>query len=95
MRRMQEHPTPHGRSARVPHGLSCRGLMGVFIATATNQQWLPTQGGNGYGYYALRARNGGLCLEVPNSSTANGVQLVVDTCNGGSTQAFQLTQQPQ
>lgn len=60
-------------------------------ATATNQQW-QAQAQTG-GYYTLVVRNSGLCLGVPNSSTANGVQLQVLTCNGSPAQAFQLTKQ--
>jgi hypothetical protein len=30
------------------------------------------------------------CLSVPNSSTANGVQLVQTLCDGGSNQSFDL-----
>jgi glucosylceramidase len=57
----------------------------------TNQQWEPvaTSGGD----YTFQARNSGLCLTVPNSSTANGVQLTVDTCDGSSGQAFKLVQE--
>ena len=57
----------------------------------TNQQWQAVSSGNGY--YTLVARNSGLCLNVPNASTANGVQLQVSTCNGTSAQAFRLVQQ--
>ncbi|HWG24655.1 RICIN domain-containing protein [Actinospica sp.] len=57
----------------------------------TNQQWEPVATSGGY--YTFQARNSGLCLTVPNSSTANGVQLTVDTCNGTSNQAFRLVQE--
>jgi hypothetical protein len=57
----------------------------------TNQQWEPVAGSNGS--YTFQARNSGLCLTVPNSSTANGVQLQVNTCNGGTGQSFKLVQQ--
>jgi hypothetical protein len=57
----------------------------------TNQQWEPVAAGNGY--YTFQARNSGLCLTVPGSSTANGVQLTVDTCNGSTAQAFRLVQE--
>ena len=40
------------------------------------------------GYYTFAADNSGLCLDAP--STASGVQLVQDTCNGGTAQAFSL-----
>jgi glucosylceramidase len=57
----------------------------------TNQQWEPvaTSGGD----YTFKVLNSGLCLTVPNSSTANGVQLEVATCNGSTAQAFQLVQE--
>lgn len=55
----------------------------------TNQQWQPVATGNGYTFVA---RNSGLCLDVPNASTANGVQLQVNTCNGSAEQAFRLSQ---
>jgi Carbohydrate binding module (family 6)/Ricin-type beta-trefoil lectin domain-like/Right handed beta helix region len=58
----------------------------------TNQQWQPVPAGTGY--YTFVARNGGLCLDTPNASTANGVQLQVYTCNGTAAQAFRLAQQP-
>jgi hypothetical protein len=61
-------------------------------AAATNQQWQPVPVGSGY--YQFVARNSGLCLAVPNASTANGVQLQQSTCNGTSAQAFRLVQQP-
>ena len=57
----------------------------------TNQQWEPVATSGGY--YTLQARNSGLCLTVPSSSTANGVQLQVATCDGTSAQAFKLVEQ--
>jgi hypothetical protein len=57
----------------------------------TNQQWQPVATGNGA--YTLVARNSGLCLDPPNASTANGVQLRVDTCDGGAAQSFHLVAQ--
>ncbi|MDX6345558.1 MAG: hypothetical protein QOF84_348 [Streptomyces sp.] len=58
----------------------------------TNQQWQPVPAAGSY--YTFVARNSGLCLDTPNASTANGVQLQVYTCNGTPAQAFRLTQQP-
>jgi hypothetical protein len=55
-----------------------------------NQLWQPVSVGNGY--YRFVARNSGLCLEVPGASTANGVQLRQNTCNGSTAQAFRLVQ---
>ncbi|MFG1809552.1 RICIN domain-containing protein [Streptomyces sp. NPDC049040] len=36
-------------------------------------------------------QNGGNCLDLPNGSTANGVQLIQWSCNGGANQAFAFT----
>ena len=57
----------------------------------TNQQWQAVSVGGGY--YEFVARNSGLCLDVPNASTANGVQLQQYACNGSPAQAFQLVRQ--
>jgi hypothetical protein len=57
----------------------------------TNQQWQAVAGSNGY--YTFVARNSGLCLDTPGSSTASGVQLQVYTCNGTGAQGFRLVQQ--
>jgi hypothetical protein len=56
----------------------------------TNQQWLPESLGNGY--YRFRARHSNKCLDVPNLSTADGIQLQQWTCNGNAAQAFRLAQ---
>jgi Ricin-type beta-trefoil lectin domain-like len=54
-----------------------------------NQQWLPQSlGGNNY---RLLARHSGKCIDVPNSSTADSVQLQHWTCNGTNAQAFTIT----
>jgi hypothetical protein len=53
-----------------------------------NQLWQPVALGNGY--YRFVARNSGLCVEVPGASTANGVQLRQNTCDGSTSQAFRL-----
>ncbi|HEX4722525.1 MAG TPA: RICIN domain-containing protein [Pseudonocardiaceae bacterium] len=55
----------------------------------TNQQWQPVAGSGGT--YTFVARNSGLCLDVPNASTANGVRLQAFTCNGTGAQSFHLT----
>ena len=57
----------------------------------TNQQWQPVSLGGGY--YKFVALNDGLCLDVPGASTANGVQLQQNTCNGATEQGFRLLQQ--
>ncbi|GAA0399942.1 hypothetical protein Acor_22440 [Acrocarpospora corrugata] len=45
------------------------------------------------GTYTLVNANSGQCLDVPGSSTADGVQLVQFTCNNGANQRFGLTAQ--
>jgi hypothetical protein len=42
------------------------------------------------GYYTFTADNDGLCIDVPSSSTASGVQLQQYTCNSSSAQFFKL-----
>jgi CubicO group peptidase (beta-lactamase class C family) len=56
---------------------------------AFNQQFRPVseQGG----YYRFVARHSEKCLEVPASSTTDGVQLQQRTCDGSPAQSFQLT----
>jgi hypothetical protein len=56
---------------------------------ATNEQWEEVSLGSGY--YELEARNSGLCLDVPSSSTSNGVQLQQYTCSGSTAEAWKLT----
>jgi hypothetical protein len=58
----------------------------------TNQQWLPQAMGGGY--YRFVAGHSGKCLDVPNSSTADSVQLVQYTCNSTGAQNFRLVQVP-
>jgi lysophospholipase L1-like esterase len=54
----------------------------------TNQLWQATTTGDGW--YTFTASNSGLCLTVPNSSTANGVQLQQNTCANALAQRFKL-----
>jgi len=56
-----------------------------------NQQWQAQSLGNGY--YRFIARHSGKCLDVPGSSTADGVQLQQYTCNGTAAQSFRLQAQ--
>jgi hypothetical protein len=58
----------------------------------TNQQWRATTTGDGW--YTFAAGNSGLCLTVPNSSTANGIQLQQNTCTNTVAQRFKLVTQP-
>ncbi|MEV4603582.1 RICIN domain-containing protein [Amycolatopsis sp. NPDC049253] len=57
-------------------------------SNGANQQWLPVSEGSGY--YHLTARHSGKCLTVPGGSTADSVQLVQATCNGGAAQSFKI-----
>jgi glucosylceramidase len=56
-----------------------------------NQQWepFPLSGG----YYEFVDLNSGLCLNVPSGSGTNGLQLQIYSCNGSSSEQFQLIQQ--
>jgi beta-galactosidase len=45
---------------------------------------------SGVTYYRLIARHSNKCLEVPNSSTADGIQLDQFTCSGGPNQQWQF-----
>ncbi|WP_432825154.1 beta-1,3-glucanase family protein [Dactylosporangium sp. CA-092794] len=56
-----------------------------------NQQWLPVSEGGGY--YHFVSRNSGKCLDVPNSSTADSVQLQQWTCNNTGAQSYRLVAQ--
>ena len=58
----------------------------------TNQLWQATTTGDGW--YTFTATNSGLCLTVPNGSTANGVQLQQNTCTNAPPQRFKLVTQP-
>ncbi|MDT7726403.1 MAG: hypothetical protein QOI21_2979 [Actinomycetota bacterium] len=53
-----------------------------------NQQWQPVDEGNGR--YHFINRNSGKCLDVPNASTADSVQLQQYTCNASAAQSFSL-----
>ncbi len=53
---------------------------------ATNEQWKPVFLGDGQ--WKLIARNSGLCMEVPGSSTSNGLGLDQNTCEGSTAEAF-------
>jgi hypothetical protein len=56
-----------------------------------NQQWQPVDETGGYFHFVSRLS--GKCLTVPGGSTADSVQLVQLTCNGGATQSFRVAQQ--
>jgi glucosylceramidase len=44
------------------------------------------------GYYEFIDHNSGLCLNVPNGSTTNGLQLQINTCNGSTSESFRLNE---
>src|SRR5215475_6806332 len=55
--------------------------------------WLvavPANAAPGAGTYTLVNAGSGLCLDLPGSSTASGVQFDQSTCNGGSNQKWTL-----
>lgn len=54
-----------------------------------NQQWQPVSESGGY--YHFVNRNSAKCLSVPGTSTADSVQLVQLTCDGGGAQSFRLS----
>jgi Ricin-type beta-trefoil lectin domain-like/Ricin-type beta-trefoil lectin domain len=59
----------------------------------SNEQWKPEYLGtdaNGNDIYRFRARNSGLCLDVPSASTDDGKQLQQYGCNNSNAQAFIL-----
>jgi len=66
-------------------------VWGIGTSPGANQQWRPQHLGNGI--WRFVARHSGLCLDVPSSSTNNGVQLQQWSCNGTGAQSFRLVQQ--
>ncbi|MET9313980.1 ThuA domain-containing protein [Kribbella sp. NPDC003505] len=54
-----------------------------------NQQWQAVSEAGGYFHFVSRLSS--KCLTVPNGSVVDSTQLVQLTCNGGTTQSFQLT----
>ena len=66
------------------------GLQLWAYSNGTNQQWQVVSEGSGYFHFVSRLSN--KCLSVPSGSTADSVQLVQLTCNGGTAQSFRLTQ---
>jgi hypothetical protein len=48
-------------------------------------------GGGGTGTSVIRGVGSNRCLEVPNSSTTNGVQMDIWDCNGGANQSWAVT----
>lgn len=57
---------------------------------ASNEIFKPIPLSNGY--YEFSDEHSGLCLNVPNGSTSNGLQLQIDTCNGSASESFKLNQ---
>ncbi|NYF91540.1 RICIN domain-containing protein [Tunturiibacter empetritectus] len=56
-----------------------------------NEQFMPVLLSNGY--YELIDKNSGLCLNVPYGAGLNSLQLQINSCNGGLSESFRLTQQ--
>ena len=54
-----------------------------------NQRWRWVSEGGGY--YHFVNRNSTKCLAVPNGATADSVQLVQRTCDGGAGQSFRVS----
>lgn len=57
-------------------------------AQSRYQQWNPVALSSGY--YEFVDLNSGLCLNVPNGATTNGLQLQISTCNGAPSESFVL-----
>jgi len=53
-----------------------------------NAQFEPVLLSNGY--YQLKDRNSGLCLNDPNGTTANGQRLQINTCNASTSDSWAL-----
>jgi len=60
------------------------------FGNGSNQQWRTVNQYNGF--FRIVSKLSSKCLTVPNSSTADGVQLVQLPCNGTASQDFQLVQ---
>jgi hypothetical protein len=54
-----------------------------------NEQFEPVKLSSGY--YEFIDHNSGLCLNVPNGSNTNGLQLQINTCNASTSESFTLT----
>src|SRR5690349_4197653 len=66
--------------------MACQSSWTVDTATGT-----VGSGGGGTGPTILRGVGSNRCLDVPNMSTANGTQVVIWDCNGGTNQSWTLT----
>jgi pectate lyase len=83
--------TSRNRRARWRAGVS---VTAVIASAGALVAWMlaPTAGAAvGAGTYTLTNAGSGLCLNLPGSSTAAGVQLQQNTCNGGTDQRWTLT----
>ncbi len=67
--------------------ISCQASWTVDTATGT----VGAGSGGGTDSSIIRGVGSQRCLDVPNSSTANGVQIEIWDCNGGSNQSWTLT----
>ncbi len=89
---VNDNAQSEGESWNITGGVGATG-QGVALQTwnyggtgNTNALFNATLGSSGY--YTFAADNSGLCLDAP--STGSGVQLVQDSCNGSTAQAFSL-----
>jgi hypothetical protein len=64
--------------------MSCQATWTIDTATGATS----TGGGGGTGTSILRGVGSNRCLDVPNSSTTNGVQIDIWDCTGGSNQSW-------
>ncbi|WP_239133722.1 ricin-type beta-trefoil lectin domain protein [Rugosimonospora africana] len=67
--------------------ITCQASWTVDTATGA----VGSGGSGGTGSSVIRGVGSNRCLEVPNSSTTNGVQLDIWDCNGGANQSWALT----
>jgi beta-glucanase (GH16 family) len=89
---MNRNPNPQDKALEIAGGSGATGngakaQLWQYVG-GTNQQWKPELMGTGI--WRLRARHSNRCLDVPSSSTANGVQLQQWDCNSSNAQNFRL-----
>ncbi len=69
------------------------GLVQIYqYGAASNEQWMPLSAGSGTFKFVVKSNSD--CLDVPDASTANSVELQAYTCNGTVAQSYQLMAQP-
>ncbi len=96
-------PTSNGYYEITPHNSSSAAWNVVDVGTTPGtgmQLWAYGGGANeqfkavlqSNGDYEFVDLNSGLCLNVPNGTNTNGQQLQINTCNGATSENFQLIQ---